>query len=206
MTQCWIVRTDPGFSLKHALHSLVLLSLLAITLPLRAAEVAGVHLDEQIKVGDTALTLNGAGLRNKFFIKVYAMGLYLPGKTREAAHAIAQAGPKRIQIVTLRDVGAEMFVEGLTRGIEKNTGPGELAALKPRMNQFAALLKGLDEIQKGSVVALDLLPGGATRLSVNGRAIGQDIPGDDFYRALLRIWLGNAPAQDDLKQSLLDIR
>ncbi len=194
--------------LQRTLHATLVLSLSLLTLatPLQAAEVAGVHLEEQVKVGDTVLTLNGAGLRNKFFIKVYAMGLYLPSKTREAAHAIAQSGPKRIQVVTLRDVDAEMFVEGLTKGIEKNTSPGELTALKLRLNQFTALLKGLDEIQKGSVVTLDLLPSGATRLGINSRAIGQDIPGDDFYRALLRIWLGNAPAQDDLKQSLLDIR
>jgi hypothetical protein len=29
------------------------------------------------------------------------------------------------------------------------------------------------------------------------------IEGEDFYRALLRIWLGDRPVQDDLKKSLL---
>ena len=37
------------------------------------------------------------------------------------------------------------------------------------------------------------------RLQVRGR----DIAGDDFYKALLRIWLGNKPVQDDLKPALL---
>jgi hypothetical protein len=27
--------------------------------------------------------------------------------------------------------------------------------------------------------------------------------GEDFYRALLRIWLGDNPVQDDLKKALL---
>lgn len=172
----------------------------------QAAEVAGIRLDEHLKLGENTLTLNGAGLRNKFFIKVYAMGLYLPGKTGDVTTAVTQPGPKRIQIVTLRDVGAEMFVDGLTKGIEKNSSTAEINALKARMEQFSTLLKGLNELKSGSSVTLDLLANGATHLSVNGRPVGKDIPGDDFYRALLRVWLGNDPAQGDLKQALLGQR
>ena len=29
------------------------------------------------------------------------------------------------------------------------------------------------------------------------------IPGNDFYRALLKIWLGNRPVSDSLKQGML---
>jgi len=29
------------------------------------------------------------------------------------------------------------------------------------------------------------------------------IEGEDFYRALLRIWLGDKPVQEDLKKALL---
>ena len=45
--------------------------------------------------------------------------------------------------------------------------------------------------------------GGATRLVVNGKAAGKPIAGEDFYKALLRIWIGDKPVQDDLKKSLL---
>ena len=54
-----------------------------------------------------------------------------------------------------------------------------------------------------SVVHLDWLPDSGTRLTFNGTAKGSDIAGEDFYRALLRIWLGDKPAQDDLKEHLL---
>ena len=40
-------------------------------------------------------------------------------------------------------------------------------------------------------------------MCIRDRAKGKDIAGEDFYRALLRIWLGNKPVQDDLKQALL---
>ena len=48
-------------------------------------------------------------------------------------------------------------------------------------------------------IALDWT-GAATR--VLGKPVGE-IPGEDFYRALLRIWLGEHPVQDDIKQDLL---
>ncbi len=54
-----------------------------------------------------------------------------------------------------------------------------------------------------SVVHLDWLPDSGTRLSFNGAAKGADIAGEEFYRALMRIWIGSQPAQDDLKEQLL---
>jgi hypothetical protein len=52
-------------------------------------------------------------------------------------------------------------------------------------------------------VLIDWLPENGTRLTVNGQVKGKDIAGEDFYKALLKIWLGNKPVQDDLKQALL---
>ena len=50
--------------------------------------------------------LNGAGLRKRAFFQVYVIGLYLPEKKAAAADAIGAAGPKRVAIHMLRDVGA----------------------------------------------------------------------------------------------------
>jgi hypothetical protein len=38
---------------------------------------------------------------------------------------------------------------------------------------------------------------------IDGKPAGAAIEGEDFYRALLRIWLGDKPVQDDLKKALL---
>jgi hypothetical protein len=37
----------------------------------------------------------------------------------------------------------------------------------------------------------------------NGAPQGKPIPGEDFYRALLRIWLGEKPVDGELKQAML---
>jgi hypothetical protein len=64
-------------------------------------------------------------------------------------------------------------------------------------------IAGVKYEDKSPLGASDWLPEGGTRLSINGKQLGKDIAGEDFYRALLRIWLGSKPAQDDLKELLL---
>ena len=55
---------------------------------LHAAEVAGVKVDDKIRVGSSDLVLNGAGLRSKVFIKVYVGALYVgKGVARRVAGA-----------------------------------------------------------------------------------------------------------------------
>jgi hypothetical protein len=61
----------------------------------------------------------------------------------------------------------------------------------------------MKEAKKGMAITLDWLPGTGTQMTVNGKPGGAPIAGEDFYRALLRIWLGPRPVQDDLKKALL---
>ena len=140
---------------------------------------------------------------NKLFFKVYAIGLYLPQKAGTAADVLAAKGAKRIAIVTLRDLTAEEFSNALIEALKKNHDEATLAALQPRIEQFRVTMLGIGNAPEKSVVHLDWLPDAGTRLTFNGAQKGGDIAGEDFYRALLRIWLGDKPAQDDLKDKLL---
>jgi hypothetical protein len=60
----------------------------------------------------------------------------------------------------------------------------------------------MKEAKDGSTIRMDS-SGGAMQLAVDGKPAGAPIPGDDFFGALLRIWLGDKPVQDDLKKALL---
>ena len=175
-----------------------LLLLLALALPASAAEVAGVTIADK----DGALVLNGAGLRKRAFFQVYAIGLYLPEKKTAAADAIGATGAKRVVMHMLRDVGADQFGEALTDGMKENHSEAEMKALEPRVKQLSAIMAEMKEAKKGMRITLDWTPAG-TQVTVNGKASGAPIPGEDFYRALLRIWLGDKPVQDDLKKALL---
>jgi len=186
--------------MKH----LLLAAVAALSFNLAAAvEVAGLKFDDKTRVGNSELLANGAGLRKKLVIKVYAMALYLPEKRGDAEAVLAAKGAKRISISLLRDLTAKQFVEALEEGMANNHTEAEMAGLKDRLKQFSDTLLAIGEAKSGTTVVIDWLPETGTRLTVNGQVKGKDIAGEDFYKALLKIWLGNKPVQDDLKQALL---
>lgn len=182
----------------------ILAAIAALTLNLaHAVEVAGVKFDDKTKLGSGELAANGAGLRKKAFFKVYAMALYLPEKATDAEAALAAKGAKRIAITLLRDLSAQQFVDALQDGVASNHPEGEMGALKDRLKQFSDAMLTIGEAKTGTAVLIDWIPESGTRLTVNGQVKGKDIAGDDFYKALLKIWIGKQPVQDDLKQALL---
>jgi len=61
------------------------------------------------------------------------------------------------------------------------------------------------DAQKGAVIQLDYVPGQGTHITLSGKALGPDIAGEDFYRALLKIWLGDNPSDNSLKRDLLGV-
>ncbi len=163
-------------------------------------EISGIRFEETAQVSGTTLKLKGAGLRKRAFFKVYAIGLYVaaPG-----SDIISQTGPKRIDIHMLRDVDAETFTRALVDGMAPNHGEAEMKALEPRIAQLSAIMAGLKEAKEGMAIALDWQPGAGTIVTVDAKPGGKPIEGEDFYRALLRIWVGEQPVQDDLKKALL---
>jgi hypothetical protein len=176
-----------------------LLLLLLLATPGWAAEVAGVKIEDRARVAETELSLTGAGVRKRVFFQVYAIGLYVQDRK---ADPISQPGPKRVQIHMLRDVSADTFIDALADGIKSNHTEAETKALEPRVKQLADAMAKVGQARKGMTIALDW-NGRSTELVVDGKPAGGPIDGEDFYRALLRIWLGEKPVQEELKRSLL---
>ena len=185
-------------SVTRALAVLLLLG----SLPAAPAEVAGVRIEDKTRVANTELVLNGAGLRKRLFVQVYAIGLYLPQKANRPAAILEQPGPKRVAIHMLRDVSADAFSEALGEGIRANHSETESKGLEPRVKELTGIFAELKEAKKGMALALDW-NGSTTQLLAHGKPVGKPIEGEDFYRALLRIWIGDKPVQDDLKKALL---
>lgn len=167
-----------------------------------AAEVAGVKIEDRTTVSNADLVLNGAGLRKRAFFQVYAIGLYLPQKASSAAAVLAQGGPKRVAIHMLRDVAADQFTDALVEGMRNNHNEAQMKAFEPRIAQLSAIMAEMKEAKKSMRITLDQVAGG-TQLTIEGKAAGKPIAGEDFYRALLGIWVGEKPVQDDLKRALL---
>jgi hypothetical protein len=163
-------------------------------------ELADVELAPRVRLADTDLVLNGAGIRKKFFVKVYVGALYLPQRASDAAAVLAMQGPKRVLMHFLyKQVEADKLIDGWNEGFEKNQAAGDLERLRPRLARFNALFS---DVRAGDEILLDYLPGQGTRVTIRGDDKGL-IPGEDFHRALLAVWLGDEPADAGLKKGML---
>jgi len=167
------------------------------------AELEGVKLAPTAAVGPATLQLNGAGVRTRAIFKVYVAALYVPQKATAAPALLAQHGPRRIALTLLRNVDAESFAGALNDGLRNNHRPEQLAAWKPQIDALNATLQAVGEVRKGDVVHFEYQPDAGTRVTVNGQPRGAAIAGEDFYAAVLRIWLGDKPVDGGLKQGLL---
>ena len=177
---------------------------LLVALPIHAAELEGVRLEDRIRVDGQELQLNGFALRTRFIFKVYVAGLYLPAKTTTAQAAIESRSAKRIILVMMRDATADQFVESTDTAMRANNSEAQIAAVKAQVDELFALIRAAGEAKKGMRIVLDYAPSdGGTTLFIEGVAQGKPMLGEEFYKVLLRIWLGEDPVQQDLKEALL---
>jgi hypothetical protein len=176
---------------------------LILARPSVAVEVEGMRFEPTTRLASTELQLNGAGLRSVFFVKAYAAGLYLPEKARNAAVILGMSGIKRLQIRPLREVDADSFIKALHEGVRKNHSEVQISKLNSRLDQLTETLRVLRKAQKGDTINFDFSPESGTQISVNGAATGKPIPGENFYQAILRIFIGEQPVDRNLKRELL---
>ena len=181
------------------------LSLFTFAVSLQAAELEGVRLEDSVRVDGQDIQLNGMALRTRYqFFKVYVAGLYLPERTTTPEAAIDGRGAKRISLTMMRDATADQFVESIDHGLRANNSEAQLAETKPQVDDLFAKIRAVGHAKEGMRIVLDYSPSsGSTTLYVDGAAQGAPMAGEPFFRALLRIWLGENPVQEDLKKILL---
>jgi hypothetical protein len=175
---------------------------MAAGLSFAAVEVSGVKFEDTVSVGGQELVLNGAGVRSRFMVKVYAAGLYVSQKSSNAKALVEAKTARRVQMVMLRDLGADQLADALKDGIDNNATQSELDAIKSEIDQLLNIMRAMKEAKKGQAIALDFAADGKTTVSVNGAARG-NVASEPLQRALLKIWLGDKPIQNDLKSAML---
>ncbi len=172
----------------------------------RAVEIDGVKIDDKVALapGAPVLVLNGAGIRHKFvFVKVYIGSLYLAQKKNDSEAIFADPGPKRVSMHILSDeVTAPDLISSMNNALAANLSPHELALIEKRIRDLNNMMSTIKTISKGSVVFLDYAPDVGTRVFVNGQE-RITIPGEDFFRGMLHIWIGNKPVDGRLRDAML---
>ncbi len=182
-----------------------------LILLLTAIVISSTAATAQMKVGGAVLPatetfhgetvkLNGAGVREKLWIDLYAAGLYLNEKTTEAGKVLNAEKPMAIKLhIVSKLISSDKMIDAVTEGFEKSTN-GNTAPIQKEIDTLISFFK--EDIKKNDVFDLVYLPSKGIIAYKNGEEKGV-VPGKEFKKALFGIWLSNNPADDNLKAKML---
>jgi hypothetical protein len=184
------------------LLALLLLTLFALTARTQII-VEGARYDTWVVLAGERLELNGVGVRKRFIFDIYAGGLYVPKRAARTEELVSQPGAKRVALRFLRDVDGDLFVNSLHNGLKANHSEAELAKWKAQVETLTRTIQTIALARRADSVNFEYTPQDGTRVTVNGVTRGPLIPGADFDAAVLRVWLGETPADAGLKKGML---
>jgi hypothetical protein len=175
---------------------LLLVSLFIFSSSVYARTIGGVNMGETFKAGDTSLMLNGAGIREKFFVDIYVAGLYLKEKNSDYKQIMAQDETMAIKIKIVSSlVTAERFKEACEEGFERTTN-GNTKPLRPKID--LAYTAFAQQFNVGDIFDIVYIKGVGTDFYKNGKLVTK-VDGLDFKAALFGIWIIDKPSHKNEK-------
>ena len=169
----------------------------------QTTEVGGVKFENTLQVGSARLQLNGAGVRYKAVFKVYAAGLYLSARATTPEAVLSMPGPRLLQIVMLREIDGNELGKLFTKGMEQNAPREDFSKSITGIMRMSEVFSTRKKLAAGESFAVEWVPGTGTVILVNGKPSGEPVKEPEFYSSLMKIWLGNSPADAGLKDALL---
>jgi hypothetical protein len=79
----------------------------------------------------------------------------------------------------------------------------EERSFRPQLEELAAILLSVEHARPGDVITFDWRPEAGTLVRPNGQVNGGAIPGEELYRALLKVWRDDRPTGAGLERALL---
>jgi len=180
-------------------------ALLAVGLAAGAALAAptSTKFEPQMEVQGTKLQLNGAGTRYKAIFKVYDMGLYTTKKVTNAAELLALPGPKRLQFTALRELPGTDLGRLFLKGMNDNSPKDRVQRHALASTRLIEVFSGRSKMLPGESFAMEFVPGKGTTFYILGKAQGEPVGDDEFFQMVLKIWVGESPADHLLRDALL---
>ena len=176
---------------------------LAQTTSTEPVKINGVIYAPTLQSQGKTLELNGAGTRYKAVFKVYTAGLYLEKPAHSFQEIAAMPGPKRISVTMLRDIDSAELGKLFSRGMEDNMERAAFSKLIPGVMRMSELFSQHKKLLTGENFSVDWIPGQGSIVTVKGQPQGEAFKEPEFFNALLGIWLGPKPADQQLKKALL---
>ena len=136
----------------------ILLLLIAFTAVLNTSaqtKAAGVSIPSSLNYGEE-LTLNGVGVREKFWMDMYAGALYLKNKSHDATAIMNSNEPMAIRLHIVSGlISSDKMIDAVDEGFENSTH-GKTDAIKDEIKKFKGFFS--DKIKKNDVFDIVYMP------------------------------------------------
>jgi hypothetical protein len=166
-------------------------------------KLAQVVFPNEITLAGQKLLLNGYGMRFRFGFRVYAAALYTPHKLTKNEEVINSKVAKRLQLVAQRDVRGDDFGKLFSRGMEDNMSKEDFSKVVNGVVRMGGIFAEAKQFAKGDVILVDIIPGTGLVTTFRGKQQGEPITEPEFSQAMMQIWFGKRPADEQLRRALL---
>ena len=116
-------------------------------------------------------------------------------------------GTKQLRVVMLRELNSRDFDELVSRGLVGNSSDEQLSNLIPEIMDLGTLISQRGKLKPGDSFVIDWSATQGTTIRVHERSRRKPaievFAKPDLIGALMRIWLGENPADAGLKAALL---
>jgi hypothetical protein len=163
---------------------------------------AGVKFPGSYKAKNQQLVLNGTGVRQKFMIDLFTGGLYLKSKCTDGNKIVNANELMAIKIQVTSDVITSKRLEDNMRSEFKRVTNGNLGPYKARIEELVKAFK--EDVNIGDTFDLVYDPIEGLKIYKNNHLKTQ-VAGLDFKQMVFSTWLGNDPADKDLKKGMLGV-
>jgi hypothetical protein len=179
------------------------LLLALIMLSLSGLSNAATEFEKTASVAGETLVINGSGTRYKAIFKVYDMAMYLPATSKAPEAVLAMPGAKRLSFVAQRKVSGTDLGLAFMRGLQDNNSKDLMRKHVTGTNRLIEIFSGKSFVAEGESFGMNFVPGKGTQFFIGGEAQGAPVGDTEFFQMVLRIWLGDSPADWRLKDALL---
>ena len=170
--------------------------------PAQAAPTA-TKFEPTAEVQGVKLQLNGAGTRKRLMFKGYDMALYTTRKVSTPEELLALPGPKKLQFTALRELSGTEIGRLFIKAMGDNSPREQTQKYSVASLRLIEIFSGRPKLMPGDTFAMEFVPGKGTTFCIMGKAQGEPVADAEFFGMVLRIWVGPAPVDTDLKEALL---
>jgi hypothetical protein len=189
------------------LISLIITIFSSIAFYVEAKVVGDVKISDSITFHDKTLKTQGAGVRSKFFIDLYVASFFSEEiinrnslSSTDSYRVVNSQSLKAIRLNIVSDlISSEKMLDSIKTGFKLATG-NDSKAIAVHITEFTSVFE--QPIEKNDQFTFISEPGVGVHILKNNQRLAS-INNEAFRQALLSIWLGTSPIDDDLKRDML---